>query len=73
MSSNPLTQQAQIRFVNKLYSLAGPRESLPTMLCMLLQSDENAVREKLSGKVEFTVSEMSLIQDNFKNAVLHSA
>lgn len=73
MSTNTITLRAHTRFVNKLYSLTGPRESLPSMLSVLLQSDENVVREKLSGKVEFTPTERSIIQDNFKNAVLLSA
>jgi len=73
MSTNPITLKAHTRFVNKLYSLAGPQENLPTMLCMILQSNEDVVRQKLAGNVEFTASEMTLIQDNFKSAALLSA
>ena len=73
MSSNPISLKEHNRFVNKLYSLAGPQENLPTVLCMLLQSNEDDIRQKLDGKIEFTSGELIIIQENFKNATLLSA
>ena len=70
MSTNPISLHSHARFVSKLYSLTGPQENLPEILINVLDIEEDAIRQKLNGGVEFTKNEILLIRDYFKNASL---
>ena len=70
MSTNPISLYSHARFVNQLFSLTGPRESLPTILGEILNKDEDKIRQNLLGGVEFTNKEVTLIKECFKNSCL---
>ena len=62
----------QNKFVSQLFSLTGPRENLPTLLCMLLANDEDEIRQKLNCEVKFTSDDLTRINDKFQNTSLNN-
>lgn len=70
MSTNPISLHSHARFVSQLFSLTGPRESLTTLLCSILNKDEDQIRQNLLGGVEFTAQEVSLIKESFNSSCL---
>lgn len=70
MSTNPIKLHSHARFVSKLYSLTGPRESLPTLLSEMLNQEVSIIHDKLDGSLTFTSEELQTIRENFQSSAL---
>lgn len=71
MSTNPISLFVNSKFVSQLYSLTGPQENLPALLCNLLGNEEVVVRQKLRGETSFSAEDLEKINNKFNCAALH--